>query len=119
AFTLTFPDGKQVKGKALGANTGTDSGLIKITDEGKYPYCEMGNSADLKKDQWCVAIGHPGGLKPNRTPPVRLGRINGLPGKAEADKVVWVTTECTLVGGDSGGPLFDMNGRVIGIHSRI
>jgi serine protease Do len=110
--TLTFPDGKKVKGKSLGQNTTADSGLIKITEEGKYPFCEMGKSGELKKGQWCIAIGHPGGWKEGRTPPVRLGRIGGVPG-------AWVTTECTLVGGDSGGPLFDMHGKVIGIHSRI
>jgi serine protease Do len=110
--TLTFADGKQVKGKSLGQNKSADTGLIKIVDEGKYPYCEMGKSGDVKKGQWCIAIGHPGGLKPGRTPPVRLGRIVS-PGGA------FITTECTLVGGDSGGPLFDMHGKVIGIHSRI
>jgi serine protease Do len=111
-FTITFPDGKVVKGKSLGQNTDRDSGLIKITDEGDYPICEMAKSGELKKDQWCIAIGHPGGLKQGRTPPVRLGRISEPDAK-------FVKTDCTLVGGDSGGPLFDMYGRVIGIHSRI
>jgi serine protease Do len=110
--TLTFADGKQVKGKSLGQNKGADSGLIKIVDAGKYPFCEMGKSGELKKNQWCMAIGHPGGLKPGRLPPVRLGRISSPGGN-------FITTDCTLVGGDSGGPLFDMYGKVIGIHSRI
>jgi serine protease Do len=109
--TITFPDGKQVKGKALGQNKSADSGLLKIVDEGKYPFCEMGKSADVQKGHWCIAIGHPGGLKPGRMPPVRLGRV-GSPGGA------FITTECTLVGGDSGGPLFDMQGKVIGIHKQ-
>ena len=112
ACTITFPDGKKVKAKSLGQNTTADSGLIQITDEGKYPFCELGKSAELKKGNWCIAIGHPGGWKEGRTPPVRLGRISSVPG-------MWITTECTLVGGDSGGPLFDVQGRVIGIHSRI
>jgi serine protease Do len=110
--TLTFPDGKSVKAKALGANKGADSGLFKIVDEGKYPFVEMGNSKELKKGQWCIAIGHPGGLQKGRQPPVRLGRISSPSGN-------FITTDCTLVGGDSGGPLFDMYGKVIGIHSRI
>jgi serine protease Do len=110
--TLTFADGKQVKGKSLGQNKSADSGLIKITEEGKYPYCVMAKSSELTKGQWCVAIGHPGGLKQGRTPPVRLGHIAVPDGK-------FITSDCTLVGGDSGGPLFDMYGRVIGIHSRI
>ena len=47
--TLTFPDGKKVKAKSLGQNKTADSGLIKILDAGKYPYCEMGKSGELKK----------------------------------------------------------------------
>jgi serine protease Do len=110
--TVIFPDGKTVKAKSLGMNKAIDSGLIKITDEGKYPFCEMGKSAPLKKGQWVISIGHPGGFKKGRTPPVRLGRIQEL-----SDMLV--RTDCTLVGGDSGGPLFDLDGKVIGIHSRI
>jgi serine protease Do len=72
----------------------------------------MGRSTELKKGQWCITTGHPNGLVPGRTPVVRLGRI------LEANDDL-VRTDCTLVGGDSGGPLFDMQGRVIGIHSRI
>jgi serine protease Do len=109
---VIFPDGKQVKGKTLGWNKGIDSGMVKITDEGKYPFCPMGKSGDLKKGAWCIAIGHPGGYKAGRTPPVRLGRV------LDAGTVL-IRTDCTLVGGDSGGPLFDMYGKVIGIHSRI
>src|SRR5262249_32003214 len=80
--------------------------------EGKWPFAEMGKSADLKKGQWCITTGHPGGYKKGRAPVVRLGRV------LKADDRV-VSTDCTLVGGDSGGPLFDLDGKVIGIHSRI
>jgi len=113
---VILPDGKKLKGKSLGRNGfgigAMDSGMIKITDPGKYPYVEMGKSGDQKSGNWCVAIGHPGGWKQGRTPVVRVGRILSV-GKA------LLQTDCTLVGGDSGGPLFDMQGRVIGINSRI
>src|SRR5207237_141509 len=55
---------------------------------------------------------HPCGYESGRSPVVRVGRV------LDNSKVL-VRTDCTLVGGDSGGPLFDMNGKVIGIHSRI
>lgn len=109
---LIFADGKTVKGKTLGAHPGIDSGMIQITDKGDWPFVEMGKSAELKRGQWCLALGQPGGYHKGRTPPLRLGRILD-PGKTA------LRTDCTLVGGDSGGPLFDMQGRVIGIHSRI
>jgi serine protease Do len=75
----------------------------------------MGKSEGLDRGDWVIAIGHPRGYIKGRSPPVRLGRVldnitKGIP---------LIRTDCTLVGGDSGGPLFDMNGQVIGIHSRI
>jgi serine protease Do len=110
--TLILQDGKKIKGKTLGSNSRIDSGMIKITEEKEWPFLEMGKSADLKRGQWVIAAGHPGGYRPGRTPPVRLGRVLDA-----TDSLV--RTDCTLVGGDSGGPLFDMEGKVIGIHSRI
>jgi serine protease Do len=109
---LTLNDGRKVKAKTLGANHNIDSGLVKITDTGKWPYAPMGKSADLKPGQWVVTTGHPGGYNASRGTVVRLGRV--LKSSPE-----FVRTDCTIVGGDSGGPLFDINGKVVGIHSRI
>src|SRR5262245_36960756 len=50
-------DGKKVKGKTLGGNRGIDSGMVKISDKGEYPFVDMGTSADLQKGNWCLAIG--------------------------------------------------------------
>jgi serine protease Do len=111
-INIILPDGKRVKGKTLGVNRGIDSGMVKITTEGEWPYVEMASSKDLKPGQWCISTGHPGGYKVGRSPVVRVGRI----GFANSSVI---NSDCTLVGGDSGGPLFDMQGRVIGIHSRI
>jgi serine protease Do len=109
---ITLADGRNLKGVTLGANRIVDSGLIKITDKGTWPVAEVGESAVLQKGDWCLAIGHPGGIVKGRDPVVRLGRV------LDNLKDV-IRTDCTLVGGDSGGPLFDMDGKVIGIHSRI
>jgi serine protease Do len=109
---VILADGRRLKGKSLGRNTTIDSGLVKITEKAELPYLEMGNSADMKKGDWCLAVGHPGGLKTGRPPVVRLGRI------LENAKTL-IRSDAALVGGDSGGPLFDMRGKVIGIHSRI
>jgi serine protease Do len=111
-MTLILSDGRRVKGKTLGANHGIDSGMIQITDKGEWPFVEMGDSAKLKKGDWCLALGHPDGYKPGRLPVLRLGRV--LDHRSRS-----IRTDCALVGGDSGGPLFDLNGKVIGIHSRI
>jgi serine protease Do len=119
---VIMPDGKTLPGKTLGNNSGIDSGMIKITKEGKYPFVELGKSADLKKGMWVITTGHPGGYHPGRSPVVRVGQILELELKRPDGRdlpMAFIRTDCTLVGGDSGGPLFDMYGRVIGIHSRI
>ena len=109
---IIFPDGKVVKGKTLGLNRRVDAGMIKISDPGEWPFVELADAKDAKVGDWCLATGHPGGFQAGRPPVLRLGRI------VLTRKNV-VQTGCTLVGGDSGGPLFNMDGKVIGIHSRI
>jgi serine protease Do len=110
--TFIFPDGKKVRGKSLGINVGVDSGLMKITDKGKWPHVEVGEMTDVKPGSWVVAMGHPGGFDKERSVVARLGRVYRV-----RDTVI--QTDCTIIGGDSGGPLFDLDGKVIGIHSRI
>lgn len=105
-------DGRTVRGKTLGTNHELDAGLMQITDEGDWPVAAVGVSDTLKVGQWCLSTGHPGGYQTGRKPVLRMGRI------LHANESI-VASDCTLVGGDSGGPLFDMEGRVIGIHSRI
>lgn len=105
-------DGKTLKGRTLGLNRTIDAGLMKITEGADFPSVEMGLSDILKDGQWCLATGHPGGYQSDRKPVLRLGRVL----LADANTI---TTDCTLVGGDSGGPLFDFDGKVIGINSRI
>ena len=130
AVVFVMPDGRTIKGISLGLNTLADSGMAKITDpapkdypgatDGKWPFSEIGTAADLKKGQWIVSMGHPGGPKRDRPPPVRTGRF------VSYDKAGTVfrrndllCTDATLVGGDSGGPLFTLDGKVVGIHSEI
>lgn len=110
--TFFFPDGKTRRGKTLGMNRSLDAGIMKISGGSNFPHVEMGDSAALREGQWCLATGHPGGYQPDRSPVLRMGRVLLIDSQA-------ITTDCTLVGGDSGGPLFDMMGRVIGINSRI
>ena len=108
---VIFPDGTRKAGEILGADYDRDASMVQITDEGKYPFVSTGQSNGLQRNQWTVALGHSGGFDPTRKPPVRLGRV-----LANTDFVV---TDTAVVGGDSGGPLFDVEGRVIGIHSNI
>ena len=112
-ITVVFPNGKQARGKVLGANYTRDSAMVKIIDPGPWPYAEIGTSKNLKSGDLVLALGHAGGYDPIRTPPVRFGRI------ISRSINQFISSDCTLIGGDSGGPLFDMDGKVVGIHSSI
>lgn len=110
--TFLFSDGKTAKGETLGMFREIDSGMMKITDPGPWPHVDMAEAGDIDTGEWVLVISHPGGFDRERTPPVRLGRV-----LFANDEVL--STDCTLVGGDSGGPLFNMRGQVVGINSRI
>jgi S1-C subfamily serine protease len=116
--TVYFPDGRRVLATTLGTYRTMDAGLLKLTPPTgsatpDWPYIEMGDSAKVALGQWCLAAGHPGGIQSGRQPSVRLGRVLSVnPSSA-------LSTDCTLIGGDSGGPLFSMDGKVLAIHSRI
>ena len=112
-MTVIFPDGHSLKCTVLGANYTTDVSLAKIDEAGTYPFVELGNSDQLEPTTMVVAMGHPGGFDLRRTPPVRIGRIN------QKNPGGFLMSDCTLVGGDSGGPLFDIDGRIVGVHSSI
>lgn len=108
-----FPDGKKWQGKVLGANYSKDIGMVQMVDAGPWPFVELGESKPLEAGDWLVALGHSTGFDPARTPPVRFGRLmSDGPGN-------YFTSDCTLIGGDSGGPLFDLKGKLVGINSSI
>jgi len=112
AARFTFPTGKTARGKTLGVDFDSDTGLMRITDRGPWPHVAMGDLQQARMGDWVLALGHPGGFDQRRSLVVRSGRIIELAHDA-------LQTDCTIGPGDSGGPLFDMHGRVIGIHSAI
>ncbi len=112
--TITLSDGRKVRARTLGSNRDMDAGLLQIIERtGRpWPHASLGSSADLKPGQWVIASGHPGGWIEDRGAVIRVGRVLQKMNST-------LVTDCALIGGDSGGPLFDLNGRLIGIHSRI
>ena len=109
---IYLSDGREARGVTLGMNQELDAGMIRISDPGAWPHAPLGSSATVREGEFCLATGHPGGYDVGRPPVLRWGRV--LKNEPSA-----LLTDCTLVGGDSGGPLFNLDGKVIGIHSRI
>ena len=112
-FKVILSNGDSVKAKSLGRAYGRDAAMGKIVEPGKYPFVNRAKPEELQEGSWALAMGHPGGYEVDRSAPLRLGRV------IHSDIEGFIVTDCTLSGGDSGGPLFDIDGKLIGIHSSI
>ncbi len=112
--TVVLSDGTELKAEVLGMNRDVDAGLLKIVDtRGKeLSYATLGKSSQLRTGQWVIGCGHPGGWQSGRGGVIRVGRVLNI----MSDTLI---TDVALIGGDSGGPLFNLRGELIGIHSRI
>jgi serine protease Do len=101
-----------VKAESLGLNSETDAAMARIIDEGSYPFVSIDRENSTRLGDWVFALGHSGGFDKDRGSVVRIGRL------IRASDTT-IQSDCNLIGGDSGGPLFDLEGRLIGIHSRV
>ena len=111
-MTVIMEDGTEFKATSLGLVAETDAAMVKIEAEGSYPYVELDRGDTASLGDWVYALGHSGGFEKERGVGVRIGRLVRM-----AEETI--NSDCSLIGGDSGGPLFDMHGRLIGIHSRV
>ena len=114
-YQITLPDGRRLPARGKGSNPRADCALLQITSKvDDLPFVEMGESKALVRNQPCLSISFPGGQGTRGVPLVRFGRIVRT---SRGDSMLQSTA--LMQPGDSGGPLFDLQGRVIGIHSRI
>ena len=110
--TVIMEDGTKRKAETLGLVADTDAAMIRITDKGTWPFVEIDRESTTRLGDWVFSLGHSGGFDKDRGSVVRLGRI------VRMANTTW-QSDCMLIGGDSGGPLFDLTGRLVGIHSRV
>ena len=108
---------KKYKANIVGTDKRTDVALLKINSDEKLKSLNIGKSENLKIGQWVVAIGNPLGLGTTVTTGIisAKGRyVDGL-----GTYVDFIQTDAALNKGNSGGPLFDLNGNVIGVNTAI
>jgi len=122
---VTLPDGREYRGKLVGQDFATDLAVIRI--EGKdFPYAPLGDSDDLIIGEWAIALGNPFGyLLDDPQPTVTVGVISALNRnikKGQGEERVYrkmIQTDAAINLGNSGGPLVNAEGEVIGINTFI
>jgi len=113
--TVKLTDKREFKAKVLGVDRQTDVAVLKI-DATNLPTVQMGNSADTKVGEWVLAIGSPFGFENSVTAGIVSAKSRALP---DESLVPFIQTDVAVNPGNSGGPLFNMKGEVIGINSQI
>ncbi|MDB4799304.1 S1C family serine protease, partial [bacterium] len=114
---VLLSDGRELPATSLGVDHETDGALLQINAPGPFPYRPYVETKTYKVNDWVIATGHPGGPVVGRPAPVRLGRISEAGTKSGFSDAI--TTSAMVISGDSGGPLYNLKGEVIGINSNI
>lgn len=106
-------DGTQVEGITLGSNKANDTAAIGLLDPGPYPYLKTIPRREIPRvGQWCISLGYPLSWSRDGIASPRLGRITGhRKGK--------ILTDCSMMGGDSGGALINLQGHLVAVNSSV
>jgi serine protease Do len=113
--TVKLTDKREFRAKVIGVDRPTDVALLKIEASG-LPTVNLGSSDDLRVGEWVTAIGSPYGFENTVTSGIVSAKWRSLPDGAY---VPFIQTDVAVNPGNSGGPLFNMKGEVIGINSQI
>ncbi|HOV99166.1 MAG: trypsin-like peptidase domain-containing protein [Bacteroidetes bacterium] len=122
-ITVTLVGGKQMKARLVGTDPASDICLLKV-DGKDLPYISFGNSDDIIIGEWAIALGNPFGLfEINSKPTVTVGVISSTGMKlGQVENRFYrdmIETDAAINGGNSGGPLINANGEVIGMNTLI
>ena len=114
-IVIRLTDKREFKARVIGADKRTDVALIKIEASG-LPTVRLGDPGVLKVGEWVVAIGSPFGFDNSVTAGIVSAKGRSLP---QENYVPFIQTDVAVNPGNSGGPLFNMKGEVVGINSQI
>jgi serine protease Do len=115
-ITVTLNDGTSLPAKVVGRDLKTDLALLKVTPKKPLPATRFGDSDHARIGDWVMAIGDPFGLGSTVTAGIVSARNRNINAGPYDD---FIQTDAPINRGNSGGPLFDMDGNVIGINSAI
>ncbi len=116
SVTVTFDDGATLPAKVIGRDARTDIAVLKVEAGRKLPFIQMGNSRAVKPGEWVVAMGNPFGLGGTVTAGI-VSAVGRDIGAGPYDQFIQI--DAPINQGNSGGPLFTQDGKVIGMNTAI
>jgi serine protease Do len=116
AITVTLQDGTDFKAEVVGQDTKTDLALLRIKSDKPLPSVKFGDSDKTRVGDWVIAIGNPFGLGGSVTAGILSARARDINSGPYDD---FLQTDASINRGNSGGPMFNMDGDVIGINTAI
>jgi len=118
-ITVRLTDKRELKAKVIGADTRSDVAVIKV-DASNLPVVKIGDIAKLRVGEWVIAIGSPFGFANTVTAGIVSAKSReNLSGDPNLDAIPFIQTDVAVNPGNSGGPLLNMRGEVVGINSQI
>ena len=123
-ITVAFPDSKTLEGALIGSDPVSDIALIKVEPEGPLPYLAFELEENAFAGEWVIALGNPFGLFEAAQPTVTVGVVSAVGRNLESagDGRVYrdmIQTDAAINRGNSGGPLVNAVGKVIGVNTAI
>jgi serine protease Do len=115
-ITVTMTNRKEYPARIVGRDSASDLALLKIEGQ-SLPYVNWGDSQHARVGDWVLAIGNPYGLGGTVTAGIISALHRGITGAGAYDR--YIQTDASINMGNSGGPMFDLNGNVIGINSAL
>src|SRR5699024_574235 len=122
---VSLSEGKQYEAKVLGSDELADLSVLKLQADRTFPYVEFGNSDSVIVGEWSLAVGNPFGLFKSAKPSVTVGVVSAMnrdfrpnPNKPRV-YMDMIQTDAAINRGNSGGPLVDSEGKVIGVNTFI
>jgi serine protease Do len=113
---IRFADGKEIPAKLVGADPLTDLAVLKVDPPKGQPYVEFADGVNLRVGDWVVAVGNPFGLGGS----VTSGIVSAIGGQnREGQFLDFIQIDAPINRGNSGGPTFDLKGRVVGVNTAI
>ncbi len=115
-ITVTLPDGTEYEAELVGTDAASDLAVLKVNRREAFPFVTFGDSSQARVGDWVIAIGNPFGLGGTVTSGIVSSVLRNA-GSGAYDR--YLQTDASINRGNSGGPLFDMQGNVIGINNAI